>query len=65
MTQYIIVPNGDGSGFNIAVSGANGTRQTMLGFDTQAEAEAWIVQDKRLGGTDEPSPEFHAADAND
>jgi hypothetical protein len=65
MTQYIIVPNGDGSGFNIAVSGANGTRQTMLGFSTEAEAEAWIVQDRRLGVPDEPSTEYQAADAND
>jgi hypothetical protein len=50
MTQYTIVPNGDGSGFNIAVSGSNGARQTMLGFDTEADAEAWIAQDKRLDG---------------
>jgi hypothetical protein len=48
MTQYIIVPTGDGSGFNVAVSGADGTRQTMLGFDTEADAEAWIARDKRL-----------------
>jgi hypothetical protein len=48
MAQYIIVPNGDGSGFNIAVSGSNGTRQTMMGFDTEADAEAWIAHDKRL-----------------
>ena len=65
MTQYIIVPNGDGSGFNIAVSGANGARQTMLGFSTEAEAEAWIVNDRRLDGGDEPSPDYQDVNAND
>jgi hypothetical protein len=65
MTQYIIVPNGDGSGFNITVAGANGARQTMLGFSTEAEAEAWIVRDKRLDGADEPSPEYQVTEAND
>jgi O-glycosyl hydrolase len=64
MTQYIIVPNGDASGFNIAVSGANGARQTILGFGSEAEAEAWIVQDRRLADADEPSPGYQA-DAND
>jgi len=65
MTQYIIVPNGDGSGFNIAVAGANGARQTMMGFGTEAEAEAWIAQDKRLDGTHEPSPDYQNAVASD
>jgi hypothetical protein len=48
MTQYFIVPTGDGTGFNVSVSGADGTRQTMLGFDTEADAQAWIARDKRL-----------------
>nr|WP_294554499.1 hypothetical protein [uncultured Rhodopila sp.] len=65
MTQYIVVPNGDGSGFNIAVSGANGARQTLLGFNTEAEAEAWIANDRRLDSGDEPSPDYQNADAND
>jgi hypothetical protein len=65
MTQYIIVPNGDGSGYNIAVSGANGARQTMMGFSSEAEAEAWIAQDKRLDGGEEASPEYQTAAAND
>jgi hypothetical protein len=65
MTQYIIVPNGDGSGFNITVSGANGARQTMLGFSTEAEAEAWILRDRRLDGADEPAPEYQDAGTND
>ena len=50
MAIYQIIPIGDGSGFNIGVAGSDGTRQTMLGFATQEEAEAWILQDKRLSG---------------
>jgi hypothetical protein len=50
MTTYIIIPTDNGSSFNIGVAGSNGARQTMLGFATEAEAEAWISQDKRLSG---------------
>jgi hypothetical protein len=49
MSTYVITPNSDGSGFNVGIAGTNGARQTMLGFETEAEAEAWIIQDKRLG----------------
>ncbi len=51
MSTYVITPNSDGSGFNVGIAGTNGARQTMLGFESEAEAEAWIVQDKRLGQT--------------
>jgi hypothetical protein len=50
MTQYTIIPLPDGAGFHIGVAGTNGARQTMLGFATQEEAEAWITHDKRLAG---------------
>ena len=50
MAIYQIIPIGDGSGLNIGVAGSDGTRQTMLGFATQEEAEAWILQDTRLSG---------------
>jgi hypothetical protein len=53
MTTYTIAPTGDGSGFQIGVAGSDGARQTMLGFTSMEEAEAWIRQDKRLNdGTD-------------
>jgi len=52
MTTYTIIPDGDG--FNIGIAGSNGTRQTMLGFASEAEAEAWILHDKRL--SDPPPP---------
>jgi hypothetical protein len=50
MTTYTILPHGDGSSFNISVVGSNGARQTMLGFASEAEAQAWIDRDKRLSG---------------
>jgi hypothetical protein len=48
MTTYSIIPTADGSGFNIGVVGNDGARHTMLGFESMAEAEAWILRDKRL-----------------
>ncbi len=58
MSTYVITPNSDGSGFNVGIAGSNGARQTMLGFESEAEAEAWIIQDKRLGQT----PTRHSSD---
>ena len=48
MANYIIVLDGSGSSFNVGITGTDGTRQTLLGFATEAEAEAWIMEDKRL-----------------
>jgi hypothetical protein len=48
MANYTITPAGDGSGFQIGLVDSDGARHTMLGFTSMAEAEAWIVQDKRL-----------------
>jgi hypothetical protein len=50
MATYTIIPHPDQSGFDIAIVGANGARQTMLGFSTEADAQAWIAQDERLNG---------------
>jgi hypothetical protein len=54
MSTYTITPISDGSGFNIGVAGSNGARQTILGFKSEAEAEAWILQDKRLNAAANP-----------
>jgi hypothetical protein len=62
MTKYSITPNGDGTGFNISIAGSDGTRQTMLGFESEAEAEAWIVQDRRL--SELPAPPVAASTAS-
>ena len=50
MATYTIIPRPDQSGFDIAIVGADGTRQTMLGFKTTNDAKAWIIQDERLNG---------------
>jgi hypothetical protein len=54
MATYTITPNSDGTGFNINIAGNDGARQTMLGFASEAEAEAWINQDKRLSNGSAP-----------
>jgi hypothetical protein len=62
MTTYAVIPNGDGTGFNISIAGSDGTRQTMLGFESEADAEAWIVQDRRL--SELPAPPVAAQSAS-
>jgi hypothetical protein len=52
MASYIILPGSDGASFNVGITGADGTRQTILGFPTKSEAEAWIIQDRRLNKGD-------------
>jgi hypothetical protein len=46
MTTYSILARPDGTGFNVEVVGSDGVRHTMLGFATEAEAEAWIASDR-------------------
>jgi hypothetical protein len=50
MVTYTIIPRPDKSGFDIAIIGEDGARQTMLDFNTEADARAWIAQDERLNG---------------
>jgi hypothetical protein len=37
----------------------------MLGFSSEAEAEAWIAQDRRRGNGGEALPEYQDVHAND
>ena len=46
MTTYTIIPKADHTGFHVAIVCTDGVRQTILGFQTQADAEAWISRDK-------------------
>lgn len=63
MASYIIASRGDQSaGYEVKVIGETGARHTMLGFDTEADAEAWVVEDRRLHEADNPKEE-PAADA--
>ena len=54
MARYTIVPRTSPPGFDVAVEGANGARQSMLGFATEADAQAWITQDQRLSEAADP-----------
>lgn len=54
MSSYTIVPTVDRTGFHVAIQGSDGIRQTILGFETRVEAEAWIDHDKRLSGAQAP-----------
>jgi hypothetical protein len=49
MTTYTLIPTEDG--YHIGVAGSDGARHTMLGFASKEEAEAWILQDKRLNNS--------------
>jgi hypothetical protein len=48
MATYTVVHGVDRTGFHVAIQGSDGIRQTILGFETRVEAEAWIDHDKRL-----------------
>jgi hypothetical protein len=54
MAKYTVRPNGSGAGYDIAVIGGNGARNTLLGFDTEMEAQAWIERDMRLNDHTDP-----------
>jgi hypothetical protein len=45
MATYTLIPNA-GQTFHIAIVGNDGARQTLLGFQTEADAEAWIARDR-------------------
>jgi hypothetical protein len=45
MATYTVTRNADHT-FHVAIVGNDGARQTLLGFATQAEAEAWITWDR-------------------
>ena len=48
MASYLIAVRADQSGFEIEVVEHDGARETIVGFRTQADAEAWIVRVARL-----------------
>jgi hypothetical protein len=47
MASYTVVPRSTDDGFDVAVIGTDGARQTILNFRTETDAMAWIVQDER------------------
>jgi hypothetical protein len=48
MTLYRILPRVHQAGFVVEVSGANGARNTILGFETEEEASAWVNESRKL-----------------
>jgi hypothetical protein len=48
MAVYTMIPSSQGEGFDVHIVAVNGASQTMLGFDTEADAAAWIADDRRL-----------------
>ena len=48
MATYTIIPRSGGNGYDIGVVGADGVRQTMLGYKTEAAAQEWIAHDQAL-----------------
>jgi hypothetical protein len=46
-TSYRVIPAADGS-FDVEMSKPNGHTKTAPGFGSEHEAEAWIVQAKRM-----------------
>ena len=54
MSKYTVSPRSGGVGFDIAVISGNGARNTLLGFATEMEAQAWITRDRRLNDHTDP-----------
>ena len=54
MATYTVVPAVDPTGFHVAIQGSDGIRQTILGFETSVEAEAWIEHDRRTSAVQAP-----------
>jgi hypothetical protein len=52
MATYTVKAQRDPVSYSVDIVGDNGARQTMLGFVSQAAAEAWIDQDKRADASD-------------
>jgi hypothetical protein len=54
MSTYTIVESPDQSGYYVQIEGADGVRQSVLGFDTEELAQAWIRQDQALNRAADP-----------
>ena len=48
MATYRIVPRQSQPGYRVDLVDSDGVRHSMLGFDTEAEAEAWVVADVEI-----------------
>jgi hypothetical protein len=48
MITYTVIASADQTGFHVKIDGSDGNRQTILGFVTESDVDAWIASDKRL-----------------
>ena len=55
MASFTISARADQDGFEIEVVEHEGAPQTILGFKTQADAEAWVVRRARLSCRADPT----------
>jgi hypothetical protein len=54
MASYAITVRDDQASFDVEIVAHDGVRQTVIGFKTQADAEAWMVRDARLNTMTDP-----------
>jgi hypothetical protein len=47
MITYTVIASADKTGFHVKIDGSEGNHQTILGFATESDADAWIANDKR------------------
>jgi hypothetical protein len=55
MASFTISARADQDGFEIEVIDRDGIQQTIPGFKTQADAEAWVVRHARLSCGADPT----------
>jgi hypothetical protein len=55
MPTYSVVPRADGAGHDVQVTDDIGGRHTILGFATEAAAQAWITEDRRADALRKPN----------
>ena len=55
MSSYTIVHRERQTGYRIDVVGDDSSRNSLFGFDSEAQAKAWIAEDKQLEGFRQPT----------
>ena len=48
MATYNVLPRQRQPGFKVEVFGDDGGHNTILGFESEADAEAWVEDDRKL-----------------
>jgi hypothetical protein len=57
MATYSVVFREDRSGYDVLVQDDDGGRHRILGFTTEAAAQAWILDDRRADASARPEGE--------